>query len=218
MNRIVLPLLAVLALLAGCTAPRAVVFVTGTQLGIEVNTVEGGQQSAHVGYRRAEGVAMPLVAKYDEVVDKRGKPTTNHVQVVMTNAYPVISLFQLDTGSLLVPATTQTATGSSGPLRLHQVFATGRAAVIAVQSGAAKQDFATLSQRVASDDSSKALQKWLDPDATHAARRDEIKAWLATQGPAVAAIKPSMFVWDAPHESLRREFLKFKADKGEPIP
>jgi hypothetical protein len=106
-------------LLSACK--NSVLFTTSTMLGVELNALEGGEQSVKVGYQRAEGVMMP-------VRKKDGK--------IMEEAYPVISLYDMDTGSLLLRALTTT--------RVKQVFATGRAAVKPTAAGAALKAFQAL--------------------------------------------------------------------------
>ncbi len=123
-----------LALAAGaCTSSgtgslQHVVFSTGTVLGVDIVAVGADGQGARVGYQRMEFVSMPVVQH-----DADGG--------VITSAFPVLSLFSMDTGALL--STDVTA------MRVLQVFATGEAATqvnapAAVASAAQALALATL--------------------------------------------------------------------------
>ena len=93
-------------LLSGCVKD-GVFFVSSTQLGIEVNTVEDGQQTARIGYSRSEATIMPVRdGCYGELLPE---------------AYPLLSVFEMDSGPLLVSAFTTTA--------VRQIFVTGKASL-----------------------------------------------------------------------------------------
>lgn len=93
-------------LLSGCVKD-GVFFVSSTQLGIEVNTVEDGQQTARIGYSRSEATIMPVRdGCYGELLPE---------------AYPLLSVFEMDSGPLLVSAFTTTT--------VRQIFVTGKASL-----------------------------------------------------------------------------------------
>jgi hypothetical protein len=100
-----------LAVLAGACATsdsgsvRHVVFSTGTLVGVDIEALGTNGQGARVGYQRLEFVSLPTE-----------KPDGSQVDA----AFPVVSLFAMDTGSLL--------TASPTMMRVLQVFATGEAA------------------------------------------------------------------------------------------
>ena len=91
----------------GCNS-SAVLFSTGTQFGIELETVGTNTQSVKVGYQRHEGVTMPTR------VGRKGP--------LISEAYPVLSIFDYSSGSLLL--------GNLNGVKVKQVFATGKAAVV----------------------------------------------------------------------------------------
>ena len=106
-----LGMVGVVVMTCGCRS--TVTFAASTMIGVEINGVETGEQSAKVGYQRVEGVTMPL--RFDEEagsLDNSGE--------VMPDAYPVISAFKMKTGSLF--------SSSMGDMEIHQVFASGEAA------------------------------------------------------------------------------------------
>lgn len=96
-------LLVLLLCFTACT--KSLIFATGTMVGIDVKTVEGGQQTANVGYERIEGAVMPVRKSDGELRQE---------------AYSTLSIFDMDTGSLFTGAFTTT--------QIRQVFATGKAA------------------------------------------------------------------------------------------
>lgn len=112
MNRLALILGALLVapLLTGC-ASDAVVFVTATNLGVEIS---GGQGpgGAKVGYQRSEYVSMPLAVEEQQGADGETSET-------LREAFPVLAMFEMSTGRLVI---------DGGALRVRQTFATGKAA------------------------------------------------------------------------------------------
>jgi len=102
----------VLAVVVTTGCQNTLYFATGTQFGIEINAAEGGRQTAKIGYHRMEGVVMPL-RRTDEQAEEGGK--------LKPAAYPVLSIFDLESGTLLL--------AGLGTTKVRQVFATGRAAV-----------------------------------------------------------------------------------------
>lgn len=82
----------------GC-AERAIVFTTGTSIGIEATAEEGAEQRLVLGYKRFEGAFIPTR-------DKKG--------AFQDEAYSVYAAIGLDTRFFDV--------------KIHQVFATGTAA------------------------------------------------------------------------------------------
>lgn len=121
-------------LTTGCKGPSAVVFVTTTGINVEANTADGTETTAHVGYTRFEGVIMPGR-------NADGSPRKK--------AYPVLSKMDFSSGSLFLPAFSMTNTGATAPMRLNQVFATGKAATGPKSAESVKNDFAILSGRLA---------------------------------------------------------------------
>jgi hypothetical protein len=107
---VVLPGMALL--MAGC-ASNAVVLSTATRNGVEINTTEAGQQGAHVGFERFEGVIMPIVG-----TNQNGKT------IYLNEAYPIYSKYYFHSGGLLAKLASKDDRG----LILKQAFATGRAA------------------------------------------------------------------------------------------
>ena len=118
----------------GCQSPNAVVFVTTTGVNVEASAAEGTQSTAHVGYTRFEGVLMP------------GR---NPDGTPRKKAYPVLSKMDFSSGSLFVPAFSVAGTGATAPMRLHQVFATGKAATGPNSVQSIKNDFKALSGQLA---------------------------------------------------------------------
>ncbi|MCR9093061.1 MAG: hypothetical protein NXI30_02480 [bacterium] len=110
-------IISALTALVGCSAD-GIVFATWTRTGIEISPAEGGQQSVAIGYERAEGITMPTRRTDDE----------GNSGPVMDEAYPTLSVFQMDSGSVLL--------AGLGTTRVHSVFAVGKAANLAAQSGA----------------------------------------------------------------------------------
>ena len=113
---------------SGC-ASNSVAFVTTTTTGVEINAVEGGQQSAKVGFERFEGVVMPMVTKNNE------KET-----VYLTDAYPIYAEYEFHSGGL-------TTTGENAGLIIRQVFAIGRAAAEEDVRNKAHSDFQSLGEQ-----------------------------------------------------------------------
>ncbi len=89
---------------AGCS--NALIFATSTLTAIDLNAVENGQQTVTVGYKRFEGVVMPVRK------DKDG-PARQH-------AFSVLAASSYDTGGLQLTNLTGT--------KVKTVFATGEAA------------------------------------------------------------------------------------------
>jgi len=113
--------LGLIVLVTGCfTRSKHVVFASALRAGVEVSTLETGQQVAAVGYSRNEGVTMPAR-------DATG--------AAKTQAYSVLALSRLDTGSLMF------STQGSRPLELRQVFVTGKAARVRDASKAVVNSF-----------------------------------------------------------------------------
>lgn len=126
--------LAAALLSTGCKSPDAVVFVTTTGVNVEASTASGTESTAHVGYTRFEGVIMP----------GRGPDGTPRKK-----AYPVLSKMDFSSGSLFLPAFSITNTGSTAPMRLNQVFATGKAATGPKSVESVNRDFNVLSGQLA---------------------------------------------------------------------
>jgi hypothetical protein len=104
---------------SGCS--NTLLFTTGTQLGIEVNAAEGGQQTAKVGYQRFEGTVMPIRKRDGTIAEE---------------VYPVLAVYSLETGTLLLGGLTTT--------KIRQVFATGKAAVQPRAAEAVERAFRSL--------------------------------------------------------------------------
>ena len=128
----------------GCTAPNAVVFATTTGVNVEASTAAGTESTAHVGYTRFEGVIMP------------GR---NPDGTPRKKAYPVLSKMEFSSGSLFVPAFSAAGTGAAAPMRLNQVFATGRAATGPGSAESVKNDFDILSGRLAQHRTSQSIAR-----------------------------------------------------------
>jgi len=113
-------------LAGGCS--NSILFTTSSMVGIELNALEGNSQSIKLGYQRVEGVLMP--------VNKDGSDNGD----IRDNAYSVLSVMDMDTGTLLL--------GNLQTTTIRQVFATGNAAANAygtvAKSFAALQGEATL--------------------------------------------------------------------------
>jgi hypothetical protein len=104
-------LLAVLLVLPLATAcQNSILFTTSNLTGLELNTVEGGQQTAKLGYQRFEGVVMPMRTR--ELADGT---------VIYEEAYSVLAATSMQSKGFL--------TSTLSNVRITQVFATGRAAV-----------------------------------------------------------------------------------------
>lgn len=133
--------LAAALLFTGCKGPSAVVFVTTTGINVEASTADGTETTARVGYNRFEGVIMPGR-------NPDGSPRKK--------AYPVLSKMDFSSGSLFLPAFSMTSTGATAPMRLNQVFATGKAATGPGSAESVKNDFNILSGRLAEHRTSQA--------------------------------------------------------------
>lgn len=107
---LVLPLAAIL--IDGC-ASNAVVLSTATRTGVEINATEAGQQGAHIGFDRFEGVIMPIVS-----TNEAGQT------IYLKQAYPIYSKYYFHSGGL-VPTLFG---GDDAGLVIKQSFATGIAA------------------------------------------------------------------------------------------
>lgn len=164
--------LAVVAMLpmwgVGCT--NAILFSSSTLSGVEFNAAEGGEQAARIGYRRIEGVIMPVA--------KENKGTKN--PELMDEAFSVLSISKFESGSLFTKAFT---TG-----RVTQVFATGRAAVNPGAPRAVAKTFGALEgiSEGASVESLLSLapmrQAFVELAATHAAKFDAAAAAVFPAG------------------------------------
>lgn len=141
--------LLLLFLATGC-ANNAVLFTTMTRTGVEISAVDGGKQSAHVGFERFEGVVMPTVYT-----------NTSGETVTLKQAYPVYAEYEYATGGL----TPASATNDSA-LILRQVFATGRAATNQSVQRKAQQDFKALQGNYIADDAGDRLRCFWKPDGT----------------------------------------------------
>lgn len=165
--------LAATLLATGCKGPDAVVFVTTTGINVEASAAEGTQSTAHVGYTRFEGVIMP----------GRNPDGTPRKQ-----AYPVLSKMDFSSGSLFLPAFSITNTGATAPMRLNQVFATGKAATGPKAAESVKNDFDILSGALAQHRSSQAAARKFvaeaDPDKLKAAWDVAAKTGLISETPA----------------------------------
>lgn len=105
-----------LLFLSGCG--NALVFSTSTLFGIELNALEGGQQTAKVAIQRMEGVSMPA-CKYESTADWFTTRSCNPAKM-RREAYSTLAIMDSETGVLLLPGLTNSY--------VKQVFATGRAA------------------------------------------------------------------------------------------
>ena len=86
------PIAALLLLgIAFCGCQRNLYFGTGTQFGLELNALEGGCQTVKLGFQRVEGVVMPLRRTAEDDANAPGQ---------IKEAYPVLSIYDMDTGSL----------------------------------------------------------------------------------------------------------------------
>lgn len=149
-----MPAVLVVALLfTGCKGPNAVVFVTTTGINVEASTADGTETTAHIGYTRFEGVIMP------------GR---NPDGTPRKKAYPVLSKMEFSSGSLFVPAFSAAGTGAAAPMRLNQVFATGRAATGPGSAESVKNDFDILSGHLAQHRSSQTAARKFVADAKDA--------------------------------------------------
>lgn len=102
----------------GCT--NALVFTTSTVTAIDINAVENGQQTLTVGYKRFEGVVMPVREDKDTCVTCDHRP-------VRKRAYSVISALRYDTGGLLPE---NLGGNDVNGTHIKSVFATGNAAKV----------------------------------------------------------------------------------------
>ena len=165
--------LAAALLTTGCKGPSAVVFVTTTGINVEASTADGTETTAHVGYTRFEGVIMPGR-------NPDGSPRKQ--------AYPVISMMDFSSGSLFLPAFSMTNTGAAAPMRLTQVFATGRAATGPKSAESVKNDFNILSGQLAQHRTGQAAaRKFIaeaDAERLKAAWDMAVKTGLIGQAPA----------------------------------
>lgn len=188
----------VLLLACGCKSPEAIVFVTTTHVGVEANAGEGGQQQAHVGYRRFEGVVMP---------HRKEKKAGEKIGRALTNAFSVASRFDLHTGSLWLPALSLNSTGAFAPMTLHQTFASGAAAVDPNTLESLDSDHRVLSGQIATDSESKTIKLWVNSqDAeTRKQRRQAIADWI--KGKSLAT-RVHDFIYEPAEELSRKAFVQ----------
>jgi hypothetical protein len=143
-------MLLLLVFVTGC-ANNAVVFTTMTRTGVEINAAEGGQQSAHVGFDRFEGVLMPLV-----FTNSQGQAET------LKQAYPVYAEYEFASGGLTPASAT-----NGGALILRQVFATGKAATKGNTQKNVEKDFKALQGSYVADGAGDQLRCFWKPDGTN---------------------------------------------------
>lgn len=105
----------------GCS--NALVFSTSTLTAIDLNAVENGQQTVTVGYKRFEGVVMPVRKEKDGPARRE--------------AFSVLAASSYDTGGLQLSSLTGT--------KVKTVFATGEAAAQANAPKAVASLFAAFS-------------------------------------------------------------------------
>ncbi len=134
---------------SGC-APSAIVFATSTMAGIELAPAEAGQQTAHIGYKRAEAVIMP---------------TRNKKGELLSEAYPVSSAYRFETGRILLDGL--------GTTRIHQVFATGKAAEKNAGT-AVREAFGFTGSFAETELTVDCIDRWLDADPQHV---QELQQW-----------------------------------------
>ncbi len=159
----------------GCQSPNAVVFVTTTGINVEASAAEGTQSTAHVGYTRFEGVLMPGR-------NPDGSPRQK--------AYPVLSKMDFSSGSLFLPSFSVASTGATAPMRLHQVFATGKAATGRNSVDSIKRDFQALSGQLAEHRTSQATARKFFAEANEAKLRE---AWaLAVETGLIEGAAPEL--------------------------
>jgi hypothetical protein len=103
-------------LISGCG--NALVFSTSTLYGIELNALEGGQQTAKVAVQRLEGVSMPT-CRYEGPKDWFTTRSCDPKEM-RKEAYSTLAIMDSKTGPLLLP---DLKTGY-----VNQVFVTGQAA------------------------------------------------------------------------------------------
>ena len=120
---------ALLVTLGGCV--NAVVFSTSNHIGIDLNALEGGQQSAKVGIQREEAVAMPVCANAADWKHP-SRPCTG----IRKQAYSTMAASEVQTGTLLLAGLTS--------VQIAQVFATGTAAQKGTAPRAVAETFAAL--------------------------------------------------------------------------
>lgn len=164
----------------GCVSD-AILFTTATQVGIEVNGLDNGKQTARIGYERAEFVSMPVRKKDGSL---------------RSEAYSVVSAFHFDSGTILLSAS------GPQPTKIVQIFATGAAASVDTNGATVKAVSAAYQTLVledgeevrkalgdqVSDDfqrlKNEVLELWLALEADPATKRaalDAINAKLQTQ-------------------------------------
>lgn len=113
--KLVIMSISVVPLAASLGCGNTLLFTTSHLIGIEVNAMEGGQQTAKVAIQRFEGVSMPACRDGGWNL-WFGKPC----QDVIPKAYSTLAMSEVQTGNLIL--------GSLTPSRITQVFATGEAA------------------------------------------------------------------------------------------
>jgi hypothetical protein len=168
-------LLALLVALSSNGCANAIVFATSYQLGIEVNAVENGQQTARVAVSKTEGVTMPVCK------DPERWPLED-CDDLRKQAYSTISMSDLQTGTLLLGALTTT--------RVRQVFATGDAAKEASAPKAVSETFSALTgatTEYGGDEATDCLERWVDQG-----HRDELRQWMTKNGHTVT---PTSFLF-----------------------
>lgn len=101
-------------LVSACSS--ALIFATYTDIGVSIHAGKDSQWSAKVGMSRVEGVTIPL-RKYPLDKGKDGGQ-------ILEKAYPVLSLFEFDSGGLLPENIL-----NGRALEVRQQFMTGAAAL-----------------------------------------------------------------------------------------
>lgn len=157
---LVVMLTATLLFCGACSGHRALVFTTGTTIGVEATAEEGTEQHVVVGVKRFEGALVPTVY----TVDGNDK--------VRAQAYSVFAALGFQTGLLQ-------------PTRIVQVFGTGEAAKTLASSPEAAANITKAAKGLAVTYNVRTIPlqdriaDWLDgPDSDE---RELLKAWLTDE-------------------------------------
>lgn len=177
------------SVLVGCT--NAMVFTSSYLAGIEITPAgNNGQQSVKVGLQKFEAVTMPACK-----TPGSGSSFFEPCQELMPEAYSLISMSDMSTGTLLL--------GGLTSVQIKQVFATGKAALAPKAADSVRNGFVALETRYAPDEISRCLSAWLDQD-TNGSRTRQVKEWWDKHGPT--GTNAELMIVGDKYAALRKQF------------
>lgn len=181
---------------------RSLIFATGTTLGVEVSANPSdttGPVKLVAGYKRFEGVMNPVFYNHrvkgsgDKGADAGGvdpKDFADLDKYYRKNAYSVIAKFE-------GKATAEASGAKAEVAGLSQWFATGEAATILAESGAAAAltDSPGVAEAVAGRQTAQQILKVLKEEAGTIEQRQKLITWLSTEQAGFDFIKAKVKAW-----------------------